>query len=106
MLPRGTGPCAVTVPGPLAIGAGDGDQVFVSRVVGVEHGAATGIRETLDTPGGVVADLEELPGRMGQPCEQAIGPGGGDAVAVGVLDKVHTAVATVACHHPVALAQL
>ena len=52
-----------------------------------------------------VADVEELPGGVGQAGEPAAGPGGGDAVAVGVLEIVHPAVGAEPGLHSVGFAE-
>src|SRR5262249_44055268 len=54
---------------------------------------------------GAVVDLQELAGGVRQAGELRAGPGRRDAVAVGVLDVVHPAVAAEAGHQAVRLAE-
>ena len=97
-------PGAIGILRRLAVYALGGDEVLAGGIVGVNHRAPGLIDKTGNTAAAVI-DLQELPGGMRQSGELCARPGRRDAVAVGVFDKVHPAVAAEAGHQTVRFAE-
>src|SRR4029079_6875553 len=75
----------------LAVEALDSSKMLAGGIVRVNHRAARLVEEASNATAAVV-DLQKLASGMRQAGELGAGPGGGDAVSVGILDKLHTTV--------------